>query len=268
MATLNIPQNYEDGEVFEKAALDDIADELETFFNTTKINDDNIQTAGITASTKFADSSVTSAKFAAEAVTENKLIADSVTTAKIADSSVTNAKFADEAITQAKFANTVGRGTVGSIMLFHSYNAEVSVPRGWMLCDGDVINEANYEATHGAGTYTTDAISASAIAGKYLPNFTSKYAVGATSTTQTGAGAITSVGNSGSTANLAHTHTVASHTHTTPAGTIPNDTLSTPVRIRASTATGSSSPATGSGLSASTSIAPESIQFMFIMKVV
>ncbi len=53
MATLAIPKNYADGTVLFESDLDDFRDTLHTFFNVTKINDDNIQDAGITASAKL-----------------------------------------------------------------------------------------------------------------------------------------------------------------------------------------------------------------------
>jgi microcystin-dependent protein len=99
---------------------------------------------------------------------------------------------------------------LGEIKAFHSFNGAISLPRGWMLCDGSVINSTNYDALHGSGTYTSDGVSSLALAGKYTPNLVNKYMVGASSTTQSGASAITSVGNTSHQVNLQHSH---SHNH-------------------------------------------------------
>ena len=124
MATLSIPKNYADGTVLFESDLDDIKDNLETFVNVTKLNDDNIQDQGINASTKLADNSITGDKLAPaivddvtielvsdvlrikdDGVTTAKIADNSVTTDKIADLNVTNAKIADATIQRVKFAN-------------------------------------------------------------------------------------------------------------------------------------------------------------------
>jgi hypothetical protein len=92
MATLSITRNYADGEVLLEADLDEICDDLESFLNTEQLGDANIADAGITASDKLIDSSISAAKLAT----------DSVITAKIQDSAVTTAKIAANAVTDAK----------------------------------------------------------------------------------------------------------------------------------------------------------------------
>jgi hypothetical protein len=114
MASINISRTYADGVTLFEADLDAICESVEAFINTTKLNDDNIQDAGITASTKLVDGTVTAPKLASDSVTTAKitdanvtaakLASDSVTTAKILDANVTTAKIADAAITQAKRA--------------------------------------------------------------------------------------------------------------------------------------------------------------------
>lgn len=86
MPKLTVTKNWDDGQVLTEAMLDAIKSDLETFFNTTKIDSDNI-----------ADNGVTTAKI-------NDL---AVTTAKIAASNVTNAKIADGAVTGYKSKVTV-----------------------------------------------------------------------------------------------------------------------------------------------------------------
>ena len=95
---------------------------------------------------------------------------------------------------------------LGEIKMHHTYNGAVPVGRGWMICNGDVINSTNYDAIHGAGSYSRDNVASSPIVGKHLPNMVNKFAVGSASTTQTGSSAITSEGNSGHTINLSHVH--------------------------------------------------------------
>lgn len=102
MAQLLTTRNYDDGEVLTRADLDAFLDDIETFLNTTKINDDNIQNAGINGALKLLNQSVTAAKLASDAVTNAKIENDAVTTVKILDSNVTTAKINDLAVTTAK----------------------------------------------------------------------------------------------------------------------------------------------------------------------
>lgn len=95
----------------------------------------------------------------------------------------------------------------GDFKLHHSYNGAVGPGQGWMLCDGRVINEANYNTEHGAGSWDTYIVS-SPLDGKYLPDLDAKYLVGASTTTQSGASPITSVGNAGNVADLSHNHQI------------------------------------------------------------
>lgn len=105
MPVLTITKTYADGDTLFEADLDNIKDDLENFLNVTKLNDDNIQNSGITASTKLVDATVTSAKIASAAITTSKIADDSVTTAKIIDANVTTAKLTDSSITTAKIAD-------------------------------------------------------------------------------------------------------------------------------------------------------------------
>lgn len=105
MATITIRKEYEDGEILFGSDLDAIVEDIETFLNTTRINDDNIQNAGITASDKLVDATVTASKLASNAVTTTKLIDDAVTQAKIADAAVGTAQLIDSNVTLAKMAD-------------------------------------------------------------------------------------------------------------------------------------------------------------------
>jgi hypothetical protein len=86
---------------------------------------------------------------------------------------------------------------IGEIKMHHTFNGAVPIGRGWMVCNGAIVNQANYDAEHGTGAYVSDNVGSSPIAGKYLPNFVDKYAVGSANTTQNGSTAITSEGNVG-----------------------------------------------------------------------
>ena len=59
---------------------------------------------------------------------------------------------------------------LGEIKQFHSFNGAIQIPRGWMQCNGDVINEANYDAIHGAGSYVADGIADLVLNGKHTPD--------------------------------------------------------------------------------------------------
>lgn len=105
MADLSTTRNYDDGQVLVRADLDAFLDDIETFVNVTKLNDDNIQNSGITGSTKLLNQSVTEPKIASAAISTLKLQDASVTTAKIVDANVTTAKIASANITTALIAD-------------------------------------------------------------------------------------------------------------------------------------------------------------------
>jgi len=105
-----------------------------------------------------------------------------------------------------------GYWSIGDVKYFHSYNGLLTASQGWMKCDGRLINEANYNTEHGAGSWASY-IGSSAIDGKYLPDMGGRYLTGAASTTQDGSIAFTYTGNAGSQIDIAHTHTQPTHTH-------------------------------------------------------
>lgn len=151
MAQINVSRTYEDGEILTEADLDVFLDDLETFLNITKINDDNIQDAGINATAKVLNLSVTTAKLAAGAVTTNKIADAAVETAKIADENITTAKIDDEAVTLAKLSTAVQSmlntaSPAGSIVAFGG----TAAPTGWLLCDGTSYLRASYLALYTA----------------------------------------------------------------------------------------------------------------------
>jgi hypothetical protein len=152
MASIDIRRLYADGEILLASDLDAIVDDVESFLNITKINDDNIQTGGIDASLKLADATIITAKIANNAVTTAKINAEAVTTAKIADANVTLAKMAtdsvntsqivDAAVTPAKLSSLSQSFLVptGAVMAF----AGTTSPVGWLLCDGAEVSRTTY----------------------------------------------------------------------------------------------------------------------------
>jgi len=72
MPTLTVTKTYDTSQVLTEADLDSIKSSLETFFNTTKIDGDNIQTGGVPTAA-IANSAVTADKLGSGAVTSAKL---------------------------------------------------------------------------------------------------------------------------------------------------------------------------------------------------
>jgi hypothetical protein len=113
-------------------------------------------------------------------------------------------------------AITAGYFFAGQIISMHTYNGLLSPGHGWMKMDGRIINEANYNTEHGAGSWATYVIS-SALNGKYLPDTTSRlFLSGRSTTTEDGSVAIATEGNSFNQIDLQHSHTISNHTHTIP----------------------------------------------------
>lgn len=150
MATLTITKQWADGDILLSADLDFIKNDTETFINDTKLNDDNIQNVGITASSKLIDSSISTAKIANSAVTTIKIADGAVTTVKILDANVTAAKLAADVITTLI--------PPASIWDF----AGASLPTGWLACDGSAVSRTTYSdlfaaigTTYGSGNGST-----------------------------------------------------------------------------------------------------------------
>lgn len=103
---------------------------------------------------------------------------------------------------------TAGDLFVGAIKFKYRYTSvTVPIDKGWMLMDGRIINEANYDAEHGAGSWAAHGVASSPIAGKYLPNTDGKYfrgVTGAVNNTQAGTVAITTSGSAS--VDPSHTH--------------------------------------------------------------
>lgn len=95
--------------------------------------------------------------------------------------------------------------SVGDLKLHHSYNGAAIAGDGWMLCDGRQVNQSNYDAEHGAGTWNSY-IGSSSLQDKFLPSFPGRYMAGVAVTTQDGTLPINGIGNPLHAANFTHVH--------------------------------------------------------------
>jgi len=105
------------------------------------------------------------------------------------------------------------RFSVGNIMMHHTFGEKAPIPRGWMICNGDKVVRAKYNAIHGADAFDRDGIAASPILGVFLPNLVNRYAVGTNNTTEDGSSAIGIVGNKKHTVDFSHKHRIPEHVH-------------------------------------------------------
>jgi hypothetical protein len=178
-----------------------------------------------------------------------------------------------------------GYWKVGDIKMHHSFNGTVTPGHGWMKCDGRQITESAYNTEHGANTWATY-IGSSDLLNKYLPNMTGRYPVGVATTTQTGSGAITAVGNTSHQVNLQHTHSVPDHVHewldtngnsgdgadlsTTSGAANGIDYTATDAIVGSRSTAGVTGGVgtSGNGGSTTQSIQPESIELEFYMRII
>lgn len=105
-----------------------------------------------------------------------------------------------------------GHFFTGMIIPFHDFNGTVSPGQGWMKCNGDVVNETNYDAIHGSGAWAIYVVT-SDLDGLNLPDLAAKYLVGTAATSQDGSSPITFEGNSDHEVDIAHVHAIGSHVH-------------------------------------------------------
>lgn len=268
MATLDVDRLYSDGEVLTESQLDQIRTDLEDFFNTVKITDDNIQNAGLTGSTTLADGSITTSKLQNSSILSAKIVSEAVTAAKIANGVIQPAKVQTNGVTAAKLNTLFLPVEEGSIRLFHTYNSNLEIPRGWMICNGEVVNETNYNALHGSGAYTTDGISSSNLLSKNLPNFSGRIAAGTDDTTQDGSSAITAIGVTGNQIDLSHSHTIESHTHSQSFESAGQNSVGSGSVVKSEGSSTAGSATLSTTLSSTQSIEPLNIEFLYIMRVI
>lgn len=177
MATLTITKNYDDNTLLTEAQLDKFIDDPETFINTTKVNDDNIQTGGINGSLKIKDASISTAKIANLAVTTAKINTGAVTAAKLADSSgtdadrsvtsdhikdlnVTTAKINASAVTTAKLAASAVTNTKLSSLVASTATLTDQTPLTYS--SGFIVSgDTSYTDTRVIKTFDSIAVSGS-----------------------------------------------------------------------------------------------------------
>jgi len=174
MATLTITKTYADNKTLFESSLTQIIAGVEKLLNTELLADSN-----------FVNSTITAAKI-------NTANIDSDYLEVISNSLAIK----ENAVTPEKLALSIRHAPVGTISMFHTFNGELSIPRGWMICNSTIVSESNYNSQHGAGAYAADNIAASAIIGKYLPGLSTEgaYVKGVSNTTETGATTLSSDG--------------------------------------------------------------------------
>ncbi len=128
MSTLTINTTYDTAQILYEAQLDEIKNPIETYFNTTQIDGDNIQANILDGATYLADDSISTDKLASNSVTTAKLVdstpssdtgitaakinTDAITTAKLDDSAITTAKINDGAVTTAKITSSLPKSVM------------------------------------------------------------------------------------------------------------------------------------------------------------
>lgn len=187
MPSLSTTRTYDNGEILLQTDTDAFIDDIEAIVNTTKLDSDNFQDSGITASSKFIDATITEPKLgtscvetvniADDAVTDDKLAADcagagliqdgngalevnddnstvelNTDTLRVKDSGITAAKIADDAITADKVAdNSISRlKFTGNISTGTGTNASCSITTN----GGKVLISVVNAARSGSGTIT------------------------------------------------------------------------------------------------------------------
>ena len=106
MATLTLTKNYADATILYESDFNDFLNEIETLFNVTKLNDDNINSASLTGTTILKPATVTTALLASNAVTTAKIALNTVVAANINALAVTTAKITDGTLTGSRFSST------------------------------------------------------------------------------------------------------------------------------------------------------------------
>lgn len=183
MPTLSISTSYADADILYKADLDDIKNGIETFLNSTKIDSDNIQSGGVSA-TALASNAVTEAKVAAGAISYSKLAA----------------------AVQAMVCPS------GSVIAYTG----TSAPTGWLLCDGSAVSRSSYSdlfgiigVTHGQGDGSTT-FNIPDYRGRFLRHVDGSASRDPDKATRT---AMNTGGNTGNNVGSVQTDTYESHSH-------------------------------------------------------
>jgi microcystin-dependent protein len=195
MPTLAVTKNYADNEILFESDLDTAFESIETFINSTKLGNDNLQA-----------NSVDTAQIANNSVSTNKIANDAITTVKILDAQVTLAKIAADIV--AKLVPT------GSVTAYTG----TSAPTGWLLCDGSQVSRVSYadlfaviSTSHGIGDASTT-FNLPDYRGRFMRMTDGAAGRDPDSATRT---AMNTGGNTGNAVGSVQSHALASHTHTT-----------------------------------------------------
>ncbi len=97
------------------------------------------------------------------------------------------------------------KSVVGEVKMLWKTGLPLIIPRGWMYMNGATVNQATYDALHGAGAWTADNVAIAGMSGVILANLSNTYVIGSTTV---GEWNTTLIGSN--TAN--HTHSMA-HVH-------------------------------------------------------
>lgn len=188
-----------------------------------------------------------------------------------------------------------GYWSIGDVKAHHTFNGAAPIGQGWMLCDGRLVNEANYNTEHAAGNWATY-IGSSALDGLNLPNMTDKYLVGSASTTQDGTSPLTFDGNVSNQIDNSHTHGLPTHNHewlvenatgsaqssfdtggnsqnlsagsTKTGSAIASVVAANGIPVAGNSFTDNASPTVGSSQSSTQSIQPESLKVLYFMRII
>lgn len=158
MAQLATRRQYAAGSPLLKNDLDAFIDDIETFVNVIRLNNDNIQDLGITASTKINDGTLTGDTLNNLAVTTAKIADSNITTAKFNDEAVTTAKIPDNAITTAKIASTtISTANIADAAVTGSkIETALKTVTSWNIASASIAsNTSTYAAVGSLGTITT-----------------------------------------------------------------------------------------------------------------
>lgn len=146
MSTLTVTTTYDTAAILYESQLDDIKTPIETYFNTTQIDGDNIQANILDGASYLADDSISADKLAPNSVTTARLVdstpssdtgittakinTDAITTAKLDDLAVTTDKIDDLNVTTAKIGNNeVPKTLFPAVPTASSTIADLSVNR-------------------------------------------------------------------------------------------------------------------------------------------
>lgn len=170
MPNLSVTKTYQDGDILTEADLDNIRESIETFFNTTGIDTDNIQAGGVNVS----DIGINDGDYlefgtgndGRIGAVSDDLIIENVTLDKdiifkandggvstevmrldgsesallLNNKKITGLANGTAATDAATYGQLKERVPVGTIFIY----SKASAPAGWLLCDGSAVSRTTY----------------------------------------------------------------------------------------------------------------------------